>query len=132
MPTIINRTGLNSPATQHTYGTGFWARIINIALGAWVFISAFAFNLAQSPKVDNVIVGAAIALVALWAIWNEGARYLNTALSVWLVLATVAVFKLTDAPLWSNVITGVIVFALSLVGSTAATTGTVSPPRSGL
>jgi hypothetical protein len=116
------RTDPSSSATQPSTGYGLYARGINIALGIWVFISAFVFNLTNAPRTNNIVVGIAIALVALWAIWNEGARYINTALSVWLVLSTVSVFKMTNAPLWSNVLCGVVVFALSLVGAPAART----------
>ena len=129
MATIL-KTDMTSSASRPSGGYGLYARGINIALGLWVFFSAFVFNLASAARTNNIVVGAAIALVALWAIWNEGARYINTALSVWLVLSTVSVFKLTDRPLWSNVLCGVIVFALSLVGAPSTRTfGAPGTPR---
>jgi hypothetical protein len=131
MATIL-KTDPSSSATQPATGYGLYARVINIALGIWVFLSAFVFNLVNAPRTNNIVVGIAIALVALWAIWNEGARYINTALSVWLVLSTVSVFKLTQGPLWSNLLCGVAVFVLSLVGVPAARTfGAPGAPRTG-
>lgn len=131
MATILKRD-IGSPATRPTEDVGYWARGINIALGVWLFISGFMWEQPQGARVNSYVIGAAIALVAVWALFNEGARYLNTALSVWLVLSTVAVFKLTNAPLWNNVIVGIVVFALSLVGaSTTRTLGTPGTPRAG-
>jgi hypothetical protein len=97
------------------FAMGALARALTIALGVWLFISGALWVQPQSARIDNYLVGASIALIALLGTWFENARFANTILAVWLAFSTSGVFHLDGAPLWSDYLVAVGVFGLSLV-----------------
>lgn len=91
------------------------ARGINIALGAWLFISAFAWSHSGSQQTNTWIVGALCAFFALIALSYPAARWLNTALSVWLFISVWALPRSSVATGWNNALAAIAVFVLSMV-----------------
>jgi len=95
--------------------------------GAWLIITAYAFNYTSTAFIWNQVVGgiviAILAIVrysarsAVWASW------LNVLVSAWLIIAT-ATMALTAAARWSGFIGSIVAFVLSLanVASPAETT----------
>lgn len=91
------------------------ARGINLLLGFWLLISAFAWGHTIPERANSWVVGALIMAIALLASSVPAARWLNTALSVWLFVAVWALPHHSLATRWNNVLVAIAVFAISLV-----------------
>lgn len=90
------------------------ARIVNIVLGAWLFISAFLWSHSQAQFVNTWIVGLAIAVVALLGLATGPARYLNTAIAIWLFISVWILPGANTGTRWNNAIVAILVFLFSL------------------
>jgi len=102
--------------------TATGARWLSLALGVWLFISAFAWPHSAVSRTNTWIVGVIIAVVAAIAQAMPVVRWVNTAASVWLFIATLAVTHATYATMWNNLIVAVLVFLLSFVRGEPART----------
>lgn len=109
------------------------ARGINIALGVWLFISAFIWPHSYAQFTNAWIIGVLVTAVAVISMWAPPARFLNTALGVWLFISAFALPTISSATVWNHVIVGIAIFAVSLLSSTrvrtSPTTGPTSAPR---
>ncbi len=94
-----------------------WARWVNLALGVWLFFSAFIWAHTDASRTNTWIVGLLIAAAAVGAFFWSPARYINTALSVWLFFSTLVIEHVSAASLWNNLIVAVAVFIFSLIPS---------------
>lgn len=92
-----------------------WPGWIPIALGAWLFISAFLWPHATASAANAWIVGLLIAIASLIALRMPWMRWVDTALAVWLFLSTLVMSDATRGTLWNNLIVAVLVFLVSLV-----------------
>ena len=88
-------------------------------LGAWILASAFVYELADSHFWNNVIVGAAIAGLGVYALYRAVTRDdrqyalgLAALLGVWMI-AIPFLLDAPTAPSWSDIVTGLLVFALA-------------------
>ena len=102
---------------------GLAARYLNILAGAWLFISAFLWTDNASWRMNSWAVGALIMVFAAIAILVPAARFINTALSLWLFFSTLTFFQLMGAALWNNLIVATLVFITSLVPGNAVGRG---------
>lgn len=92
------------------------ARIVNIVVGAWVFVSAFIW-LHMGPDLTNTwIVGLAIAVVAAIGLGVPQIRFINTALAIWLFISAFALPTVMSVTVWNNAVAAIVVFIASLVG----------------
>ncbi len=91
------------------------ARRINIALGAWLFISAFAWNHAAAERTNTWIVGVLCVVIAFSALSAPPARALNTVLAIWLFASVWALPHHSVATMWNNALVAVAVFFVSFV-----------------
>jgi hypothetical protein len=98
--------------------------MVNLALGVWLFISAFAWPHAQAQLTNTWILGVLCVIFAIVAMAVPAARYLNTALSIWLFVSAWVLPSLNTATLWNNVLVAIAIFIVSLVPS-----GPVGIPR---
>ena len=57
-----------------------WARYANLALGLWLFVSAFLWPHSSFAFAASWIMGGCIAMTAFAAIWAPPARYFNVLL----------------------------------------------------
>lgn len=100
-----------------------WVDWCNLVLGAWLFVSPWVLHTTSgtgntaSPG-DFWWVGAAIFIVALWAILTPMARWtewINAILAVWLFISP-WVLGFADVPraAWDAWIVGIVVFVLAL------------------
>lgn len=105
------------------------ARALNIALGLWLFISAFLWPDSYSQFTNRWLVGLLCTLFAVIAIWAPQARFLNTALAVWLFISVWALPTRSSGTLWNNVLVSIAIFVLSLLPSSreVRTTPTGAP-----
>lgn len=93
-------------------------RYANIVLGAWLFLSAFLWTHYDGSFTNTWLVGALIAAFAIGALRAPALRWVNTALSAWLILTTLFAWPALTGTLWNNVLVGVLVFILSLMSGT--------------
>jgi hypothetical protein len=90
------------------------ARIVQIVLGVWLFISAFLWLHSGAQMTNTWVVGALCVAFALIALRVPEARYLNTLLAVWLFVSVWALPTLSSATRWCNALTAIAIFAVSL------------------
>ncbi|MFB6109085.1 MAG: hypothetical protein ABEJ82_09665 [Haloplanus sp.] len=117
-----------------------WIGSVSALVGAWVFVSAFVLDMAGAHFWNDVVVGAAIFVLAGYSavrasgsetgnVWASGLAGL---LGLW-TIATPFVYGAGSTSMWSGVVSGVVVAVLSgynayaasnaAEASTAGTTG---------
>jgi hypothetical protein len=108
------------------------ARTLSLILGLWLFVSAFAWPRSGASFANAWIVGLLSAAVAVIGMTRARARFLNTALSAWL-LASVAVLPHRSVlGRWNDVAVAVAMLGLSLVpGSMYSSRSRVPRPAAG-
>jgi hypothetical protein len=107
--------------------TNAWPSGINLLIGIWVFISAFVWPHAMAQQTNAWILGVLIALASAWAMYTPTARYLNTIFAIWLFVSTLVIVHQSAATLWSNLLSAIVVFVLSLVPGGAPVTTSQRP-----
>jgi hypothetical protein len=93
------------------------ARMINLALGVWLFISAFAWPHSHAQMTNTWIIGVLCVVFAIVAMATPPARYLITALSVWLFVSAWVLPSMNVGTIWNNVLVAVASFIVSLIPS---------------
>jgi len=101
---------------------GTWARITTIALGAWLFLSAFAWEQSSGQQTNALLSGAAAVVIGLVSLARPQARLFNTALAVWLFASAFAIPGTGEA-MWNNTLVALAIFGLSLVPERSRRTG---------
>ncbi len=96
------------------------ARTLNVILGVWLFISAFAWAHSPASFTNTWIVGLLVAIFALISMRTPSSRYVNTALSIWLFIAAFALPHVSSGTVWNNALCAIAVFILSLVPGSLA------------
>lgn len=105
------------------------ARGINIALGVWLFISAFIWPHNYSQFTNSWVVGVLCVGFALIAMYAPAARYLNAALAVWLFVSAFALPVISRATIWNNVLVAVAMFVVSLLPAVRVDADSTNAPR---
>jgi len=96
------------------------ARVLNLLLGVWLFISAFVWPHTVAARTNTWILGVLIVVFALIAMAQPMARWLNTLAAIWLFFSTLAISHMSQATVINNIIVAIVVFILSFIGSYAA------------
>lgn len=96
------------------------ARVLNALLGAWLFLSGFAWDHAPAQRVNAWGVGVLCLSVALMARAAAPLRWINTALAAWLLASVWALPHFSAATRWNDGIVAALVLGLSLVPGPAA------------
>jgi hypothetical protein len=97
------------------------ARALNVALGVWLFISAFAWPHTMAQHTNTWICGVLAVVFALAATRYPQARVLNTILSVWLFISVWLLPRGNVGTAWNNALVAIVMFCLSLIPSQAMT-----------
>lgn len=105
------------PMDQHRPAAS--ARYVSIALGIWLFLSAFVWKHHPASQINTWVVGLLIAIIGLVALGNPRARWGNMVLAFWLAASTLLFWPAAGATFWNNLIVAALVLALSGVGGTA-------------
>ena len=92
---------------------------INVVLGVWLFISAFIWRDSHAQATNTWICGVLCVVFAIVGMGVPWARYLNTALAVWLFVSAWALPTERLTTLWNNVICAIALFVVSLAPSDA-------------
>lgn len=95
------------------------ARMMNAALGVWLFISAFLWPHTMAQRTNTWILGVLTVIFSVAAMREPRARYLNTILAIWLFISAWALPRISAGTVWNNVLVAIAIFVLSLVPSTA-------------
>jgi hypothetical protein len=90
-----------------------WPAWVNLLVGVWLVITAFAWPHAAATQTNTWVVGALIAVSALWAMFVPAIRYVDTFLATWLFFSAIG-FAGNTTP-WHDVIAAIVVFLVSLV-----------------
>lgn len=98
------------------------ARYLNVALGAWLFVSAFLWQHGAAEFRNAWLCGAFAVLFALVAAQLPQARYFNAVLSAWLFISAFALPHLSVATVWNHALVAIGIFAVSLTGAAAPVT----------
>jgi hypothetical protein len=108
-------------------------RIINVILGVWLFISAFAWPHTHAQMTNTWICGVLCVIFALVAMAVPWVRYLNTLLAIWLFISAWALPMESPGTVWNNVLVAIAIFIVSLVPGGVPTRsgfiGGTAPPR---
>ncbi len=92
-------------------------RIVNVTLGAWLFVSAFLWPHTTAELANAVLVGAAIIGAGVVGTRMSMIRFVNTALAIWLFAsAYVLPAREWGTPANSGMV-ALAVFIISLLGS---------------
>ena len=127
---------VNEQPTMVTSGAlGRSPRAFNMALGAWLVISAFAWPHPRWQFFNTAIPGMAIVVFALVACMAPWVRYLNTAISAYLFVAAWCCPANTSAEIatqGNNLIIGLWVFLISVLHDGPADSDSSAPGRGGM
>jgi hypothetical protein len=93
-----------------------WARLLNLMLGGWLFLSAFLWPHTYNSQTNTWLVGLLIATFAVLASALPAARWLNTGAALWLFASTLVLARADHATLVNNCVVAIAVFAVSLLG----------------
>lgn len=88
-----------------------WQDWVNLLVGAWLFFSPWMLKYSTMERAawDSYVLGAAVVLFALWAIYAPKAweEWTILALGAWLVVSPIVLgFSLQRDTTWNMVITG--------------------------
>lgn len=98
------------------------ARWVNVLVGAWLFVSAFLWPHTSSQYTNTWLMGIISVAVAVVAMGATGFRYINTAVGAWLIISAFALPTISMGTRWNNLIVGIVIGALSLVGRSSGST----------
>src|SRR5262249_10539707 len=115
-----SREGSASMVTTDRSGPpqeGAWPRWLNLLIGVWLFISAFAWPHMMAAQTNTWIIGVLMIVASFVALFAPQARFINTVLAIWLFVSTLVIGDTHAAGIWNNCIVAIVVFALSLVPS---------------
>jgi hypothetical protein len=93
------------------------SRYLNIIVGIWLFISAFAWRHSAAQFTNTWIMGIIVVAIAAISLTWPAIRYLNTLAGAWLIISAFALPAITPGTRWHNFIVGIVVVILSLAGA---------------
>src|SRR5690242_14523979 len=94
------------------------ARTLGIVLSLWLFFSAFAMPRSPESFANAWLVGLVAGVAAFAGFRSARARYVDTAVSVWLLAAAFLLPRRSDLAFWNDVVVAVLLLATSLVPGT--------------
>ncbi len=100
--------------------SGSVARIVSIALGVWLFISAFLWPHSPELMHDSWICGVLAVIFAAVALRLPRARHLSTLLAVWVFITAFALPSVSVVTIWNNALVSIALFISSLAPSHVA------------
>lgn len=90
------------------------ARLINMAIGTWVFVAAFAFHNPPAQFVSMLILGLLVIAVEVGAMWSNSFRYLDMVLGLYLAISGYILPVNHHFVLWNNLCCGIAIGILSM------------------
>lgn len=99
-----------------------WPRVGNLLLGIWLQVSVVAWPHSDDARLSAWFPGLMISIVALLSMGVPPMRWLNSFLSLWLILWTFIATGSEPLTYLNGVATGLAVLALSTIPSRSAAT----------
>lgn len=93
---------------------GLWARALNLLLGSWILVSAFAWE-HGAAQTSAALVGYFSSIASVAAMLSPKARRCNALLSAWLFLSAWLLPHAHAAARWNEALVAIAMFSLSLV-----------------
>jgi hypothetical protein len=91
------------------------ARMVNILLATWLFVTAFAFRPPSGQFVNLLIVPLLIVAFEVASMWRTNLRFVDAGLGLWLILSIWVLYPHNDFIYWNNFVCGVLIAVLSMV-----------------
>jgi hypothetical protein len=91
------------------------ARIANVLLGGWLFLSGMLWPHSGPQLISAWFCGGLIVTFALLGTSLPAARLVNTTLGIWVALSGFLLPSWSRASVWNNLLVGIAVVAFSLV-----------------
>lgn len=92
-----------------------FTRSINVILGVWLFFSAVLWPHSNIQQINAWVTGVLCVVFAALALRFPKARYLNTALAVWLFVSAWALDTSDVTIVWNNVLVALAILVVSLL-----------------
>ena len=91
--------------------------IINTILGLFLMVAPAFFSFSKVASNNTYVVAPLIITFAITAIWevNRSTRYFNIVAGAWLVIAPFVLDYQSSVEIWTTILSGAIIAALSLV-----------------
>jgi uncharacterized membrane protein len=121
MPEVIDSPIHRSPSYLYPRG-------VNILLGVWLFISAFAWAHSRPQFTSTWVLGVICVAAAIIALSVSWFRYVNTALAILLFILAFALRPVSAGTTWNNALVAIAIFVFSLLPDTGRV-GVSSPRR---
>jgi hypothetical protein len=83
------------------------ARIFNILIGVWLFVSAFVLPQGHGQVASTAICGALTTVFAALTSYDRRSRYLTAAVGALVVVLALAAHPLGSAAFWHNGVMGI-------------------------
>lgn len=112
MADVVKTPGTQITAPKNQYQG---ARVVNIVLGIWLFLSAFMWSHSASQMTNTWVCGALVAIFAAIAFAVPVVRYVNTVLAIWVFISAFALPIVSRATVWNNALVAIAIFIFSLV-----------------
>ena len=93
-------------------------RTLGLLLSLWLFFSAFAMPRSPASFTNAWLVGLVAGVAALAGFRSPRARFLDTALSAWLLAAAFLLPRRSGIAFWNDVVVALLLLATSLVPGT--------------
>lgn len=90
-------------------------RLVNMTVGALLFLSAFLLPQSPATKLNAIATGLASVGIASAALLYPVLRYANTVLSIWLFLSTIVLSHVSAASVSTTFFLSVTMFIVSLL-----------------
>jgi len=103
------------------------ARIVNVVLGLWLFLSAFLWPHSAAQMTNTWSMGLLCVVIAIVAMTYPVTRFANSVLGVWVFLSAFALPTTSSATMYNNALVGIAIFIVSLIPSTALASRSRSP-----
>lgn len=92
-----------------------WPRVVAVALGAWLIVSAFLWRHTYAQMTNGVICGVLAIVVALAASRLPQARFVNTLVGIWVFVSAFLLAAGSLATAWNEIFVGAALVAVSIV-----------------
>lgn len=98
-----------------------WLTVLSAVLGVWVIATPFVWSIPETMLYSNVAAGAIITLVAGYGAYllsqdepiHLAIPVITGVLGLWVLVSPFAFGEIVEAALASNVIAGILVFAMA-------------------
>lgn len=90
------------------------ARIVNVLIGTWLFLSAFGWPHSPAQGMTALVCGALTLLTALLSIYYPRVRYLTALIAVVLFVGSLATAGRYDRTFWHNAVVAIAIFVVAL------------------